>query len=712
MGSVITAQTKQELELREQFWNKDNPQALTVDVPEKWANESAVILYKSEHFEYRNNNKKMYNPSSFHQRVKLQDKAAVEYFSEFEYDKDQKIGVGFINYSRDKTIIGIKIIKPDGTENILDIEAETILQDDTNKLAIPGLEVGDILDIFVYEDDFLKAFSGYYEYESQQKVLSSDYPIAYRKVAVEVENDYFLNMESFNGAPSIVEEETDRRATRRYVLEARDIEKSDFPRWYYPLTELPAIKFQVVFALKASNESRASVFIADKDAERKTGVTNEEILDYYGERFDTYSRKYVKDVLDYIEGLGIVDKREQMVQALYYIRHINYNKFIELYLARESNIDFYPVPCTSGQIMISDQNRYVKYMSGIAKQLEIDYDIIIATPEYNGSIDDLLIRSNATYGLRFNFDKPLYFFNLSSHEQADYFSKYLEGTKVYKLTVVKNRKVDAVLFDTLPVTTAEENLTSTVNDITFNEDFKTVSVSRESEFSGHFKTEELGERLFFQDYMNEEFEHYGTKHFYNCRSNQNKKFEQIQNKLEALYATFKVEHDKKLKENIKNEFDATPETYDYTVIDANRYSDKPLIVKEDFTINDAFIKKAGANYIVEVGRFIGGQVQIKENEKERGLGVYINNAKSFHDKVTIKIPEGFTVVGLDKLEKNVSNETGSFISTAKVENGTLTYTTKKVYAKRKYTASEWQLMLPWLNAAYEFSQEKVMLKKS
>ncbi|WP_415374980.1 hypothetical protein [Patiriisocius sp. Uisw_017] len=707
---TATAQSKEEQSLQQQFWQEGTPASKTLEIPEKWKNESAVILYLSEYYGFTNNGKKMYNPSSIHQRVKLQDKAAVEYFSEFEYKKDQKIGFGLVNFSREKTTIGIKIIKQDGTENILNISEESILQDDTNKLAIPGLEVGDVLDIFIYEDDYLKAFSGYHEYDPQEKVLSTVYPVSYRKLSVEVENDYFLNMESFNGAPKIKEEKTDRRATRKYVLEATDIETIEFPRWYYPLTELHAIKFQVVFALKNSNEARANVFLSEKDAVRKGSVSKEEILDYYGGRFDTDSRRDVKDVLKYLEKKGITNKREQMEQALYYIRHKSYNRFVELVLASDKGISNYPMLCDKDYVVLNE-NRFVNYMSGLAKQLEIDYDIIVATPEYEGSIDDLLIRKNVAHGLRFNFPKPLYFFDLSPHVQPDYFPKYLEGTKVFKLNVKKNRKIDDVLYDTLPVTTAAENATVVQNNITLSADFKSMELERNSQFTGHFKTEALNTYLFFSDYINEEFAHYDTKHFYACSKKQNKSNTEIQNKIEALYATYREEHEKNLKESVDSELDAILDAYEYTVIDTARYSDAPLSVKEKFTIKGEFVKKAGPNFLVEVGKFISGQVQIQEAEIDRTLGVYVNNAKTYSYNTTITIPQGYTVVGLEKLNKNVSNETGSFVSAAIIENGVLKYTTKKTYAKRKYAAQEWKQMLPWLQAAYNFSQEKVMFKK-
>ncbi len=709
--TVITAQSKKEIELREQFWESQDSKKTVVDVPEKWKDESAVILYREENFEYTNNGKKMYNPSYFHQRVKLQDKASVENFSEFSFEKNRQVGAGFINFYQEETIIGIKIIKPNGEEVILDIDAETVTQDEENKVAIPNLEVGDIIDIFIYEDDYLRSFSGTHIYEPEEKVLSTNYPILYRKLDVTVENDYFLNMESYNGAPQIKEIETGKKSTRRFSLEASDIEKSDFPRWFYPLTELPALKFQVTFALKARNEAAASVFLSEKDAERKTGVTKEEIIEYYGDRFDIDSKSTVKDVVRYLEEKGITDKREQMVQGLYYIRHMSFNRFIELYIARDNQIRFYAVPCDKDYVILSE-NRFVNYMAGLAKQLGIDYDVIVATADYNGPIEDLLLRSNVSYGLRFNFADPLYFFNLSPHVQADFFPENLEGTKVYKMGVEKNRKLDEVTFDVLPVTTAEENKSVEKINIEFKDDFKTLNLRRNLKFTGHFKTKELTRRLFFGDFLDEEFEHYKTKHFYDCRKRQGKSDAGAQQKMEALMTSYKEEKEKDLEEVVSSNFEVKIKDYTYTVENSARYSNEALSINDSFTINDEFVKKAGPNFLIEVGKFIGGQIQIEDNEVDRNLGVYLNYAKTFEYEVEIAIPEGYEVVGLEKLQKNVSNDTGSFISNAKVEDAVLKYSTKKIYAKRTYTASEWSQMLPWLKAAYDFSQEKVMFKKT
>lgn len=701
------AQNKETLKLQNQFWNSANKKQHITDIPEKWSGESAVILYLEENYTYTNSGRKMKFPSFWHQRVKLLDKAAVENYSNFSYEKNTSYGSLFRRWDQSKTIMGIKIIKPDGTESIVDIEKMKVKQDDEIKIALPGLEIGDIVDVFIYKDDFTTEYYGVNVFDPVETVLSGRYPIVYRKISIEVENDFYLNMETYNGAPKIQEVPTDRRATKKYILEATDLEKRDFPRWFYPLVEFPTLKFQVVFAL---NGRSAEAFLGDY-AVRKTGVSDEEILEYYGKRFDTYNRKDVKDVVKYLEEKGITDKREQMVQALYYIRHKTYNRFIELVVADENKIEGYGLPCDTDYIILQESN-FVNYMAGLAKQLEVDYDIIVATADYNGSIDDLLLRSNVSHGLRFNFADPLYFFHISPHVQAELFPENLENTKVYTLSVKKNRKVESVGTDVLPSTTAQDNVENTIVKVDFEEGFDVLNIQREMDFSGHFKVEELNSRLFFNDFLNEEFDRYETKHFFHCRRNQNRKEEEVEKKMNAFYASLKEKHDKKLSERAKSSLNvAEIMDYEYEIVEASRYSNDPLVVTDDFTIKKEFIQRAGPNFLFEAGKFIGNQVQIKADEENRDTNIYIDYAKTFSHQVEIEIPEGYEVVGLDKLTKNISNNTGSFVSTASVENGMLKYSAKKVYAKSRYTVTEWKDMLPWLKAAYEFSQEKIMFKK-
>ena len=79
--------------------------------------------------------------------------------------------------------------------------------------------------------------------------------------------------------------------------------------------------------------------------------------------------------------------------------------------------------------------------------------------------------------------------------------------------------------------------------------------------------------------------------------------------------------------------------------------------------------------------------------------------------MVLNIPTGYTVEGLEELNVNVDNESGAFISTAKVEDNKLLITTKKLYKKSFDRKEAWSNYIAFLEPAYKFSQAKIVLKK-
>ncbi|MEM8907866.1 MAG: hypothetical protein AAGD05_08480, partial [Bacteroidota bacterium] len=79
--------------------------------------------------------------------------------------------------------------------------------------------------------------------------------------------------------------------------------------------------------------------------------------------------------------------------------------------------------------------------------------------------------------------------------------------------------------------------------------------------------------------------------------------------------------------------------------------------------------------------------------------------------IRIELPDGYQIKGLDKLNKSVENATGGFISTAVVEGNELKISTRKFYHNNFEPAANWPMMIEFLEAAYQFTQEKVLFKK-
>jgi hypothetical protein len=86
--------------------------------------------------------------------------------------------------------------------------------------------------------------------------------------------------------------------------------------------------------------------------------------------------------------------------------------------------------------------------------------------------------------------------------------------------------------------------------------------------------------------------------------------------------------------------------------------------------------------------------------------VYFSFPRSFENEIVFEIPEGFTVSGLDKLNKNVNNEAGSFVSTAKISGNQLVVQVKKSYTNYYEPNANWPKVVDFLEAAYQFTCKK------
>jgi len=162
---------------------------------------------------------------------------------------------------------------------------------------------------------------------------------------------------------------------------------------------------------------------------------------------------------------------------------------------------------------------------------------------------------------------------------------------------------------------------------------------------------------------------------------------------------------------IKNDLDV--EKYeDFELIRDGRYGDTSwLQYKEKFTLKK-LVSKAGKNYVVDIGKLIGGQIKLEANElAARKADLWLPYARTIQNTITINIPAGYTAEGLQDLAMNVDNESGSFVSTAKVDGDKLWVTTTKLYKKNFDKKESWANYVAFLEAAYKFSQSKVIIKK-
>ncbi|BAO77182.1 DUF3857 domain-containing protein [Winogradskyella sp. PG-2] len=706
---VSFGQSEEELEAKDFFWGNSDKYKNITEIPEKWANESAVILYKNENYDFHKFGKKVTYTSSVRKRIKLLDKAAVEEFSEFAFTKRFRSSKGRYTWKeKGNNYVGVKIVKPDGKEIEIDVEKESVEVDGETKVAISNLEIGDIIDYYFYRLEPFKATYAF-GFDPVETNLGEEYPTVDFKLFFETENDFFINFNSFNGAPKLEQIPTEKKNMRRYELVASDIEKNEYMRWFYPLLELPSYKFQVYFARSGKFEDRALAFLPEKEKIIKTSVSQDEVLDLYDNRFKPDGN--IGDVRKFFKKKNFSSDTEKVTEAFYFMRHYYLTRFVEAIFIKDADIMYNPFVFYGYPVFIDNQKQFVRHFTEFLKREKIKYEIVVAKKRFDGSIDDLLIERNVNVLIKVNTPTPLYAQLFSVHTNINEFSPLIEDTDVFLLSPTRN-KIDVIERGKLPVSTHLDNETKKEMTLNMTEDFSGISISSVNSYKGHSKKDEQYDRLMFSDYVDEDYAKYDTKSFIELVKRKKDKA-RYKKELNALIEKIKGKQKERFEISAKGEYTVEEiEDYAYLINETGRYGlDDYFTFTETFTTKNSLIKKAGPNYIIEIGKLIGGQIDLEEKERNRTANVYSRNARSYNYNMTFNIPEGYTVAGLVKLNKSVDNETGAFISTAEIKDNKLIIKTSKQYKHNFEPNANWNKMIAFLDEANQFTNEKILLKK-
>jgi len=505
------SQSKEELEAKDFFWGANDAYKDANEIPEDWKNESAVIIYKNENYDFHKFGKNVTYTTSLRKRIKLLDKAAVEEFSEFTFTKRFRSSKGRYSWKKKgDRYVGVKIIKPDGTATEIDVENDAVEVDGETKLAIANLEVGDIIDYYSYKNEPFKTTYAF-GFEPVETSLGEEYPIMDFKLFFETENDFFINFNSFNGAPDLKEIPTEQKNMRRYELTETNIPKSEYTRWFYPLVEKPAYKFQVYFARSGKFEDRALAFLPEKENIIKTTVSQEEVLDLYDNRFKPDGD--VGDVKDFFKKKTFSNDAEKVTAAYYYMRHFYLTRYIEAFYAKEADISSYPFMVYGNNVVfIQSQKQFIRHFTEFLKKQKIDYDIVVGKKRYDGPISTLLIEKNVDVIVKINTATPMYAQFFSPHTNINEFPPLMEGTDVYLLSSKKTKRIiDVIENGKLPTSTYDQNETKKEITLSLNDDFSGISVSAVNSFKGHEKSDQHYDRLLFSDYVFEDYKKYETE---------------------------------------------------------------------------------------------------------------------------------------------------------------------------------------------------------
>jgi len=711
-GLTAMAQSRQEREYQEdaeeikkEIWNGKDAAFNATTVPDKYNNESAVIIAMKFSMGAEHSRKQEHLSTTMHERIKIQDKSALEEYSEFNIQKLKQNswsrGYKLVSY------MGIRIIKPNGQQRDIDMKEAVNVKDEARdkeqKIAISDLQVGDIIDYYmrIYKDKS----TFYAAPEPLDFSIGERYPILDFSLDIRISKKMGISWRYLNANDSELKRTKDDDDNNVFTINKKDIPKVTDERWLYEKRTLPTLRI---------------AYMRDDNNDVVNGIDEEDIKEYLTYKIisvgDNYSLNYgiMKKEFPKVENTCLKDEDlktltdAQRTELIYY-----YVRYVTLF--REY---------TSSNIEVGQSRKFYTpkshYVANVMRFMLKEYDIpcvlAAAVPRSEGTLKDAVSFNDLEYFIiAYPADsKPIYCYMGNMFSYPGELPPSLEGQEAYTVAVTGSKREKEASFKkiTLPVSKKEDNVSAETLDVVFNPaNLQQVNIARTISAKGQYRYQYM-DMLLYEDMLKQERKRVHTPTLLDADLN-------AQGPLYKRYGEYTEAFHKARKDmletvttNITNDYSIKPtDSVTYEIIEEglqHRYP--PFAMKQQFSI-DGLVKKAGNNYIVDFGKLITGQIELTTEQRTRSYDINMPYARTVAYQVTVNIPEGYKVEGVENLNKSVINDAGSFVSTTKQEGNTLVVTVRKCYNHAYEPAASWPLMIAFLDAGADFNKQKVLLKK-
>lgn len=701
-ASHLNAQTKEEekyaalvQEIRNEVWSMNLPDFKNTTVPEKYKNEPAVVLAAYEQLELIRKTKfdwsgaaltkqQITYRSIYRQMVYINSQSALESMSEYSFQSRRKE-----RYTGDEEqrVLGIRILKPDGTVKEID-PSEYVkdnedgksyrknLQESYKKLAVPGLEVGDIIDIFFAEYSVINNRNP----DPMSFYFMEKYPMLAYSIHCEIDSKLSTFYRCLNGAPDFTQRID---STGNYILDLRvgDLGRTLPVSWYNSARQTPMILMYIYniktpypwtppSAKKQGMQANpdAQVMISDTRAFMKSPIK-------IWSGLLSGRKNEISKALKAKQAEGWSD--EKLMDYLYQYCFLRYTQM---------GADYSP-------------EKFILLVHNLMEKAGIPHQVGITTQRKQEPLSQLINYANTIWFIYLEANGKCYappsYYNYPSEVPV-----YLQGEEAI---LEDNTRI------TLPASIADDNRNLTT--ITASIDDNTLNLSRHEEIYGSLKRkiqpylvldEDLGNSLRRQlgitaTIYDETKEKYRTNQQERYRQEREKEKEGYRNEVIAYHGS-----DEGLGANIG-----------YKLLSiGNRADSIAFAYQTNYTL-DGYVKKAGQNLLLSAGLLIGSQPEIKGEERRRSEDIYQEMPKTYLWDIKVRLPQDYQIAsdGLEKMNTRTENECGAFIARATVENNMLHLQVEKRMNHKSEPVSNWQKILDIFDAAKAYETLTIALKK-
>lgn len=679
--------------VRQEVWSSTPADFQKRTVPDRYKNASAVILsyYRELSTDYYRKatadlvlnlrlTRQIDCTDMERMLIQINDKKALKDYSEFTFKtKSRKWTWGY--HHKTQTVLGIRVIKKNGNvqevslDDYVDVKEGKNDKDLSQKIAVPGLEVGDCIDVFSLDqiDTQEQQLDPFYF------VLRQDEPVLYTKVHCVLDQSLATVYRTMNGAPDFTQTtDKDKNAVLDMVMDKPVDAESSI--WYNSLEQSPFIEMYIT-------PTKAKVAVVEKAMRQKGVRGNPDVTPILQDDWKLL-KSYVSKGGYSPAGLPSTYKS------------VFKSAKKEGMSAEEKADRIYSFEYVSGGASQRVFNTVANYL----RKLGVEIEMGITTPFGALPVDKLINYNSTSWFFRLK-GTDVYYFPGTYPKVASEIPYIYQGRKAYMQ--------DSEEQITIPVSQAEAN--KSVNDMVVKLDGTKLDISRKVTYSGEQKM--YGQSLVSPDntlFGSSQLEaywrylKYDDKDPYSCYTKKESA------ELKGAFNEFRKNAIDPFKAEISSYHDADPvQVGDYGVDCVGIRRDSSNFVYHVDYVMDGMVKRAGNNYLLSVGKLIGSSLKLEGKDRERIDDVWRKMAFVDEWNIEIPLPQGYKVSAeaLKKIETSVANECGEFTVKATAGNESVKVYVRKCFAHRVEPVSNWSKLLALVDACSAFTDKQMVIAK-
>lgn len=679
--------------VRQEVWSSTPADFQKRTVPDRYKNASAVILsyYRELSTDYYRKatadlvlnlrlTRQIDCTDMERMLIQINDKKALKDYSEFTFKtKSRKWTWGY--HHKTQTVLGIRVIKKNGNvqevslDDYVDVKEGKNDKDLSQKIAVPGLEVGDCIDVFSLDqiDTQEQQLDPFYF------VLRQDEPVLYTKVHCVLDQSLATVYRTMNGAPDFTQTtDKDKNAVLDMVMDKPVDAESSI--WYNSLEQSPFIEMYIT-------PTKAKVAVVEKAMRQKGVRGNPDVTPILQDDWKLL-KSYVSKGGYSPAGLPSTYKS------------VFKSAKKEGMSAEEKADRIYSFEYVSGGASQRAFNTVANYL----RKLGVEIEMGITTPFGALPVDKLINYNSTSWFFRLK-GTDVYYFPGTYPKVASEIPYIYQGRKAYMQ--------DSEEQITIPVSQAEAN--KSVNDMVVKLDGTKLDISRKVTYSGEQKM--YGQSLVSPDntlFGSSQLEaywrylKYDDKDPYSCYTKKESA------ELKGAFNEYQKNAIDPFKAEISSYHDGDPvQVGGYGVDCVGIRRDSSNFVYHVDYVMDGMVKRAGNNYLLSVGKLIGSSLKLEGKDRERIDDVWRKMAFVDEWNIEIPLPQGYKVSAeaLKKIETSVANECGEFTVKATAGNESVKVYVRKCFAHRVEPVSNWSKLLALVDACSAFADKQMVIAK-